>query len=95
MNPPDAVAQLRRDLAAVAVPADAAPMAAYMKHRFVFLGVKTPARRTSIIRTHPESMTLTPLQVMSAAGLLEFDRVNSCLRATRRSVTRPLTHRQE
>ena len=43
----DPVEQLRRDLIAVAVPADVAPMAAYMKHRFVFLGVKTPARRAA------------------------------------------------
>jgi 3-methyladenine DNA glycosylase AlkD len=37
--------ELRDALTAVAVPADAAPMAAYMKDRFPFLGVKTPARR--------------------------------------------------
>ncbi|WP_040492412.1 DNA alkylation repair protein [Ilumatobacter nonamiensis] len=42
---PDAVDGLRDRLAAVAVPADATPMAAYMKGRFPFLGVKTPARR--------------------------------------------------
>ena len=36
---------LRDALTAVAVPTDAAPMAAYMKDRFPFLGVKTPARR--------------------------------------------------
>ncbi len=39
------VDDLRSALHAVAVPADAAPMAAYMKHRFPFLGVKTPERR--------------------------------------------------
>lgn len=38
---------LRADLVAVSVPDDAEPMAAYMKHRFVFLGVKTPARRAA------------------------------------------------
>jgi 3-methyladenine DNA glycosylase AlkD len=43
----DPVDALRDDLRAVAVAADAAPMAAYMKHRFPFLGVKTPARRTA------------------------------------------------
>lgn len=42
---PDAIERLRSELIAVAVPADAGPMAAYMKHRFAFLGVKTPARR--------------------------------------------------
>lgn len=39
------IEQLRRELEAAAIPDDAAPMAAYMKHRFAFLGVKTPARR--------------------------------------------------
>lgn len=39
------VDQLRQRLADVAVPDDAEPMAAYMKHRAPFLGVKTPARR--------------------------------------------------
>ena len=38
---------LRRDLEAVAEPAHAGPMAAYMKGRFVYLGVKTPARRAA------------------------------------------------
>ena len=51
VDPPDPMTDpvdaLRDDLRAVAVPADAAPMAAYMKDRFVFLGVKTPARRTA------------------------------------------------
>ena len=47
MEPPDPIEQLRRELTAVAVPADAAPMAAYMQHRFAFLGVKTPARRAA------------------------------------------------
>lgn len=38
-------AGLRKALTDAAVPADAAPMAAYMKDRFRFLGVRTPARR--------------------------------------------------
>lgn len=38
-------AGLRKALTDAAVPADAAPMAAYMNDRFRFLGVKTPARR--------------------------------------------------
>ncbi len=41
------VDSLRDDLRAVAVAADAAPMAAYMHDRFEFLGVKTPARRAA------------------------------------------------
>lgn len=44
---PDAVERLRTALTGAAVADDAAPMAAYMKHRFRFLGVKTPARRTA------------------------------------------------
>lgn len=38
-------AALRSELEAVAVAEDAAPMQAYMKDRFVFLGIKTPVRR--------------------------------------------------
>jgi 3-methyladenine DNA glycosylase AlkD len=41
----DAVDQLRQRLTAVAVPADAVPMAAYMKQIAPFLGVKADARR--------------------------------------------------
>lgn len=41
----DAVNQLRQQLMVVAVPADAAPMAAYMKQIAPFLGVKADARR--------------------------------------------------
>ncbi len=39
------VRRLRHELSNAAVTADAAPMEAYMKHRFAFLGVKAPARR--------------------------------------------------
>jgi 3-methyladenine DNA glycosylase AlkD len=38
---------LRHELVAVAHTEQAEPMAAYMKHHFAFLGVKTPARRTA------------------------------------------------
>jgi len=38
-------ANLESALADAAVPADAAPMQAYLKDRFVFLGIKTPQRR--------------------------------------------------
>jgi 3-methyladenine DNA glycosylase AlkD len=41
------LAALRGELRAAAQPADAPAMAAYMKHRFQFLGVKTPARRAA------------------------------------------------
>ncbi|MFW2382718.1 MAG: DNA alkylation repair protein [Acidimicrobiales bacterium] len=46
--PAEIVAQVRTSLAAVAVPEDAEPMAAYMKNQFPFLGVKTPARRAAV-----------------------------------------------
>ena len=36
---------LRKELKAVAIPNDAVAMKAYMKNKFEFLGVKTPARR--------------------------------------------------
>jgi 3-methyladenine DNA glycosylase AlkD len=38
---------LRQQLVALANPARAAPMAAYMKQRFVFFGIPTPARRAA------------------------------------------------
>jgi 3-methyladenine DNA glycosylase AlkD len=41
-------AHLRQRLAALADPARSAPMAAYMKQRFVFFGIPTPARRAAV-----------------------------------------------
>lgn len=41
------IGELRSALEAVAEPAQAKPMAAYMKHRFDFLGVRSPAARTA------------------------------------------------
>ncbi|MGI9646716.1 MAG: DNA alkylation repair protein [Ilumatobacteraceae bacterium] len=41
------VRELRSALTEVAVPADAGQMAAYMRHRSTYLGVKTPARRAA------------------------------------------------
>jgi len=46
--------ELRRNLEAIAEPADAEPMAAYMQDRYSYLGVKTPARRAAskeLVRT--------------------------------------------
>ncbi len=43
----DLAPELRRLLAEAADPDAAEPMAAYMKHHFVYLGVKTPARRAA------------------------------------------------
>jgi 3-methyladenine DNA glycosylase AlkD len=42
---------LRRDLEAVADAVAAAPMAAYMKHRFDFMGIKSPERRRATKET--------------------------------------------
>ena len=39
------VEELKKELKAVAIPNDAMAMKAYMKNKFEFLGVKTPARR--------------------------------------------------
>ena len=39
------VEELEKELKAVANPDDAVTMKAYMKNKFEFLGVKTPARR--------------------------------------------------
>ena len=41
------IGTLRVALQAVAEPADAPAMARYMKDRFAFLGIKTPARRAA------------------------------------------------
>ena len=43
--PSDTIGALRMELSVAADPQDAVAMAAYMKHRFPFLGVKAPARR--------------------------------------------------
>ena len=43
----DQIDDLRRALTAAADPDKAPPMAAYLKHRFVFLGVTTPERRAA------------------------------------------------
>jgi 3-methyladenine DNA glycosylase AlkD len=39
---------MTRGMAAAAVPADAGPMAAYMRHQFAFLGVKAPAQKAVV-----------------------------------------------
>ena len=47
VDPSALVDQLEQALEAAAVPADVAPMTAYMKGRFPFLGVRSPARRAA------------------------------------------------
>ena len=64
------VDELRTMLERAAIPADAAPMAAYMKDRFTFLGVKTPARRTASKPLIRESRRLEPDEVITLADEL-------------------------
>jgi hypothetical protein len=52
-------ANLRQQLAARADPARSAPMAAYMKQRFVFFGIPTPARRAAV-KAQVASLGRTP-----------------------------------
>lgn len=52
-------ASLRQQLAAHADPARAAPMAAYMKQRFMFFGIPTPARRAAV-KAQVASLGRTP-----------------------------------
>ncbi|MGA9277528.1 DNA alkylation repair protein [Ilumatobacter sp.] len=79
--------RLRRELEAAAVPADAAPMAAYLKNRFVFLGVKTPARRAASTSLIADSTTIDIDGVIEIARYLraqperEFHHVTSDLLA--------------
>jgi 3-methyladenine DNA glycosylase AlkD len=54
----DAINQLRHQFVSVAVRADAAPMAAYMKQIAPFLGVKADARRR-MVRQWCDQLTLT------------------------------------
>ena len=42
------VASVVSELAASAVPADIAPMTAYMRHQFLFLGVKAPGQKAAV-----------------------------------------------
>lgn len=59
---------VRNELESVADPAASAAMAAYMKHRFEFFGVKTPQRRAI---TKP---TMAAARSASADQLIEFAR---------------------
>lgn len=47
MHPRRFASEIRKALEPLSDPALAGPMAAYMKDRFVFLGIKTPARRAA------------------------------------------------
>lgn len=49
---------LRKELKAVAIPNDAVAMKAYMKNKFEFLGVKTPARRKLVKAFSNNRLTL-------------------------------------
>lgn len=79
------VAELRIALTAVAVEADAGPMAAYMKHRFPFLGVKAPARRRAArpvlrsFRDAPADRVVAFVRALWAEPEREFHQVGADL----------------
>ncbi|NNE94799.1 MAG: DNA alkylation repair protein, partial [Acidimicrobiales bacterium] len=64
------VAAVREALEAVAVSADAEPMAAYMKNQFPFLGVKTPARRAAVKPVMAEAGHWTNDELLAVAEAL-------------------------
>ncbi len=64
----DLVAGLRAALEAAAVPGQAEPMTAYMKHQFTFLGVPAPARRAA------QKPTLDALASATGDELVAFAR---------------------
>lgn len=64
----DLVAGLRAALEAAAVPGQAEPMTAYMKHQFTFLGVPAPARRAA------QKPTLDALAPATGDELVAFAR---------------------
>lgn len=66
MDAPPPFAELREALESIANPADAAPMASYMKDRFVFLGIKSPPRREAQ-REH-----VAAGKFMSPAEIIDF-----------------------
>ena len=67
-SPTDLVAALRAALEEAAVPGQAAPMRAYMKHQFTFLGVPAPARRAA------QKPTLDVLSTATGDDLVAFAR---------------------
>jgi 3-methyladenine DNA glycosylase AlkD len=89
------IERLRTDLSAVAVADDAPAMEAYMKHRFPFLGVKAPARRTasrSVIaasRTEPIDDVVALAFALRAQPERELHYVASDLLAANASRLRP------
>ncbi len=69
-DPAAVVTDVRSALASVAVPDDAEPMAAYMKHLFPFLGVKTPARRAATRPLLTAARDWTNSQLLDVADAL-------------------------
>ncbi|MEZ5409192.1 MAG: DNA alkylation repair protein [Acidimicrobiales bacterium] len=67
-SPADLVADLRAALEQAAVPDQAEPMTAYMKHQFDFLGVPAPARRAA------QKPTLDVLAAATGDELVAFAR---------------------
>ena len=66
----DLILELRQDLEAVAQPADAPQMKAYMKDRADFLGVKTPQRRAASKPFIAAGRHATSGQLLAAADAL-------------------------
>jgi len=67
-SPADLVTTLQAALEAAAVPGQAEPMTAYMKHQFAFLGVPAPARRAA------QKPTLDALAPATGDELIAFAR---------------------
>ena len=67
-TPEQLVGQIRDALAALADPARAAPMRAYMRDRFPFLGIQTPIRRAALRPLFKVDFDQNSL--LTAAGLL-------------------------
>ena len=67
-TPEQLVGQIRDALAALAEPARAAPMRAYMRDRFPFLGIQTPNRRAALRPLF--KVNFDQKSLLTAAGLL-------------------------
>ena len=74
-TPEQLLGQIRDALAALADPARAAPMRAYMRDRFPFLGIRTPVRRAALrplLKVDFDQKSL-----LTVAGLLSLSACNT------------------
>lgn len=69
----NAVAWMRCELELSAVAEDAVPMAAYLKNRFPFLGVKTPARRAASKPLLNAAKAWTANELLDVADALMYE----------------------